>query len=143
MFKSVENKHIYRVIAVFVLLLSGTACQKQHGGNGDGIDISRKQLKQWRDQKLNVHILDVRSKKEFESGHIPNAMNIDYTEISSRLDELNPYKNHKIVLYCRTGRRAGIAIKTLKKAGFSELYHLTGDIIGWREAGLPIESGTD
>jgi rhodanese-related sulfurtransferase len=101
--------------------------------------VSREKLKEWMDQKLDVRILDVRSKKEYESGHIPNAINIDYTEISARLSELEPYKNHKIVVYCRSGRRAKIAEKTLKKAGFSDVYHLNGDMIGWRKAGWPTE----
>jgi phage shock protein E len=131
--------HVFGIIVVFVLFVISIACQKQHGGKVGGVDVSREKLKEWMDQKLDVRILDVRSKKEYESGHVPNAMNIDYTEISARLSELEPYKNHKIVVYCRSGRRSGIAEKTLKEAGFSDIYHLTGDMIGWEKAGWPTE----
>ena len=135
--------HVLRVVVVCALLVIGTSCRKQSGSSADPTEISKEQLKEWMDHEADVCILDVRSKEEFDSGHIPKAMNINYTEISSRLDELNPYRNHKIVLYCRTGRRARIAEKTLKDAGFSDIYHLAGNMPGWREAGLPIESGRD
>lgn len=136
---NIKDKHMYWIVVLLFLLTIGVSCLKQDIGHSSGTSVSREQLKEWIDQKLNVRILDVRSKKEYESGHVPNAVNIDYTEISSRLSELEPYKNHKIVVYCRSGRRAGIARKTLKKAGFEEVYHLTGDMIGWNKAGWPTE----
>ena len=132
--------HVFGIIVVFVLFVISIACQKQHGGKVGGVDVSREQLKQWKDQELNVQIIDVRSKEEFDSGHIPNAMNIDYTEISARLSELEPYKNHKIVVYCKSGVRARLAQSILMEAGFSEVYHLTGDMAGWRKMELPIDS---
>jgi rhodanese-related sulfurtransferase len=122
-------------------LALGISCPRQYPGNETEINVSREKLKEWMNQKSDVLILDVRSKKEYESGHVPNAMNIDYMELSSRLDELKPYKDHKIVVYCRSGRRTRIAQDTLKKAGFSKVYHLSGDIIGWKEAGWPTEPG--
>ncbi len=89
--------------------------------------------------KNNVLILDVRTAEEYAEGHVPGAMNITHTAIEDNLAKLATAKDKKIVIYCRSGRRAGIAADILAKHGFKNLYHLSGDMNGWTEAGLPIE----
>ena len=84
-------------------------------------------------------ILDVRTAEEYLQGHIPGAINIEYRELPSRIDEINSFNNNKIVVYCERGVRANIAEETLKKAGFTEVLHLEGDMSGWRERGFEIE----
>ncbi len=84
-------------------------------------------------------VLDVRTPEEYAEGHVPGALNIPHTEVAARLDELAPYRDREIVLYCRSGRRAGIAAEVLKEAGFSRLAHLSGDMPGWAARGLPVE----
>ncbi len=84
-------------------------------------------------------VLDVRTPEEYAEGHVPGAINIPHTEVAARLDELAPYRDREIVLYCRSGRRAGIAADVLKEAGFSRLAHLSGDMPGWAARGLPVE----
>lgn len=66
-------------------------------------------------------ILDVRSEKEYQEGHYKNAINIPYKKIS---DNLNINKNSKILIYCRSGRRAKIALDKLKSYGFSNLNYI-------------------
>lgn len=89
--------------------------------------------------KANVVILDVRTAEEFAQGHVPGAINITHTAIENNLAKLAKHKDKKIVVYCRSGRRAGIAADILAQHGFDKLYHLTGDMNGWMKAGLPIE----
>lgn len=84
-------------------------------------------------------VLDVRSPEEYAAGHVPGAVNIPHTEISARLDDLRPHRGEQIVLYCKSGRRAGIAADILTQAGFTRLYHLAGDMPGWITRGLPVE----
>ena len=84
-------------------------------------------------------ILDVRTAGEFGDGHVPNAVNISHDELASRLTELNSATDRPIVLYCHSGRRAGVAATVLQGAGYTDLYHLTGDMQGWTAAGLPTE----
>ncbi|QXD13778.1 rhodanese-like domain-containing protein [Rhodocaloribacter litoris] len=84
-------------------------------------------------------VLDVRTPEEYAGGHVPGALNIPHTEVAARLGELAPYRDREIVLYCRSGRRAGIAADVLKEAGFSRLAHLSGDMPGWAARGLPVE----
>ena len=84
-------------------------------------------------------ILDVRTAEEYLEGHIPEAINIEYRELPSRIDEIKSFSNKRIVVYCERGVRANIAEETLKKAGFTEVLHLEGDMSGWRDRGFEIE----
>jgi phage shock protein E len=63
----------------------------------------------------------VRTPKEFAEKHIPEAINIDHEVISTEIDKLHLSKDQKIILYCRTGRRSGLALEALKKRGFTEV----------------------
>lgn len=71
------------------------------------------------DVKSKKIIIDVRTEQEYNTGNISGSILIPYDEISSRIKELVPDKNSKIILYCRSGRRSGIAEKTLKDIGYS------------------------
>jgi rhodanese-related sulfurtransferase len=66
-------------------------------------------------------VVDVRTAEEFASGHVPGAINIPYDQIARRASEIGP-PSTPVVLYCRTGRRSGIAVEALQKAGYEMLY---------------------
>ena len=84
-------------------------------------------------------ILDVRSPEEYKEGHIPGAINIPHDQMGARLAEISSHKNKDIVLYCRSGRRVGIAADILRSAGFNKLLHLDGDMGGWQSnRSLPV-----
>lgn len=85
-------------------------------------------------------LLDVRTPEEFAAGHLPGAKNIPHDQIQSRINELKSFQQAEIVVYCRSGRRAGLAIDTLLGAGFGRLAHLEGDYQGWTAAGLPVST---
>lgn len=81
-------------------------------------------------------LLDVRTPDEFASGHIDGAINIDHTEVSSRIAEIRELQGgdlHKpVVVYCRSGRRSGIAKQILEDAGFDRVTNL-GGIGDWED----------
>lgn len=83
-------------------------------------------------------MLDVREDNEWAVGHIPNARHIRLGELSSRLPELEKYKDKPIVVYCRSGNRSARACALLKKAGFANPNNLAGGILAWEQANLPI-----
>ncbi len=62
--------------------------------------------------------VDVRSAEEFDAGHLPGAVNIAYTDIADEIGRYATDKNQPIRLYCRSGRRAGIAKQTLESLGY-------------------------
>jgi phage shock protein E len=66
-------------------------------------------------------VIDVRSQKEWDSGHIEQAVHIPHTEIADRIAEVTDDKNAKIVLYCAVGGRAGTAKAKLEELGFTNV----------------------
>ena len=65
--------------------------------------------------------IDVRSAEEFNSGHLQNAVNIPHDQIIERIKSVSSDKNAPINLYCRSGRRAEVALNELKKAGYTNV----------------------
>ena len=63
-------------------------------------------------------VIDVRSKQEYNSGHYDGARNIPHDRIESNIKKLEPWKNSPIIVYCRSGGRAGTAQSILKSQGF-------------------------
>lgn len=88
----------------------------------------------------NIVLLDVRSADEYNQGHVAGAINVSHSVVEDNLKKLSQYKDSTVVVYCRSGRRAGIAENILAENGFKNLRHLTGDMNGWLEAKLPVVS---
>ena len=84
-------------------------------------------------------VLDVRSAKEFQAGHIPGAVNIPIDELPSRLGEIKAAKSDEVVVHCEGGGRAAKAEALLVQSGYTDVVDLAGHMKGWREAGLPVE----
>jgi len=68
--------------------------------------------------------IDVRSPEEYQAAHVTEAVNIPYTEIGTRIEEVTDDKDARIYLYCKSGRRAGIARETLMEAGYTNVTNL-------------------
>jgi rhodanese-related sulfurtransferase len=81
-------------------------------------------------------VLDVRSPDEYVAGHVPGAVNIPHDQVAARLAEVP--KDKDVVLYCRSGRRAGMAAEVLAANGYTRLKHLEGDMLGWQEKQRPV-----
>ena len=86
-------------------------------------------------------VLDVRSHEEFAAGHVPGAVNIPHDEVAARIAEVP--KDRPVVLYCRSGRRAGMAAQELAERGYARLGHLEGDMPAWIERGRAVETPKD
>ena len=70
----------------------------------------------------NQLIIDVREPSEYQSGHVDGALNIPPAELLAGSAQLKTVpKSSKIIVYCRTGSRANVAIEILKQQGFSNL----------------------
>ena len=83
-------------------------------------------------------ILDVRTPREFKSGHIEKAILLDYysktyTDELTRLDKTKTY-----LIYCRSGNRSGKTLNLIKNMGFSRVYNMDKGINGWRSKGFPV-----
>lgn len=89
---------------------------QEENGNGPAAD-------QEAQQERRVIFVDVRRADELAAGYVRGAIHIPHGEIAARWQELEEYRDDHIVLYCRTGRRSGIAEQILRQAGFQNLYN--------------------
>jgi len=93
-------------------------------------------IRQLNDQ--DAVVLDVRETKEFNDGHLKDALHIPLSEFKSRISELDKYKDKPVIAYCRSGSRSFSACKTLKKAGFETVSNLQGGIMAWQSQNMPV-----
>lgn len=93
------------------------------------IEVARLQKKINR----NIQLVDVRTPKEYNEGHIGKATNIDYNaaDFEANVQKLN--KNKRVYLYCRTGNRSAKAAEKMRAMGFRKLYVLPVGMDGWKK----------
>ena len=83
-------------------------------------------------------LLDVRTPEEFADERLDKAVNLDYYARNFR-EELSRLDRDKLYLvYCRTGRRSGFALRMMDELGFKEAYNMIGGIVQWKAEGLPV-----
>lgn len=82
------------------------------------------------DQKKGMMLIDVRTDKEFERGHIPGAAHVPLAEIGDRIKKLK--KDKELVVYCQNGNRSIWAIKRLMGMGYKNLSNLKGGYNAWK-----------
>ena len=83
-------------------------------------------------------VVDVRDKKDFDSGHIVDARNIPLTKLDQRIAELEKFKDKPIVVVCKMGQQSSEACNKLKTAGYSQVTKLGGGITEWKAQSLPL-----
>lgn len=74
--------------------------------------------------KNGALVIDVRTVGEFNSGHLPNAINIPLDEIETVLPNRVPDKNQVLLLHCQSGMRSGMAKGKLKTLGYTNVFNL-------------------
>lgn len=80
-------------------------------------------------EEVSYLLVDVRSPAEYAAGHIPTAINVPYQNVASDLPEISD--ETVVIVYCRSGRRSGIAYDSLRAAGQERLVDF-GGIVRWR-----------
>lgn len=86
----------------------------------------------------NALMLDVRENNEYSEGHIINSVHIPLSNLKTRMSDLEKYKSQKIIVACRSGHRSSQACANLKKEGFAEVFNLSGGVMAWENANLPL-----
>lgn len=92
--------------------------------------ISVEQVKEDLDKGKDFILLDVRTKEEYEEGHIKGAINIPLKNLAYEVEDEIPDQNQAIYLYCRSGVRVITAGHILHDLGYNEVYNM-GGIISW------------
>ena len=84
-------------------------------------------------------LLDVRTQSEYNDGHIKDAINIPHDQLLKEPQLVSVYKDSQVVVFCRSGVRAGKVIEMLEGLGFKEIIDIDGDMLAWNEAGHSVE----
>lgn len=83
-------------------------------------------------QQEDIQLVDVRTPKEYEEGHIEGALNIDFLGDEFLQQFSNLDKDKPVYLYCRSGNRSAKASEMLKKEGFEHIIDLEGGYKAWK-----------
>jgi rhodanese-related sulfurtransferase len=92
--------------------------------------ITQEEAKKIIDGQDGYIILDVRTKEEYDAGHIPNAMLLPNEDIGSEDIDILPDKKQLILIYCRSGNRSKQAAQKLVDLGYENIMEF-GGIIDW------------
>ena len=84
-------------------------------------------------------LLDVRTQSEYNAGHIKNAINISHDHILEKPELVAQFKDSQMVVFCRSGVRAGKVIQMLESLGFQDIIDIDGDMLAWSKAGYTVE----
>lgn len=95
------------------------------------VEALKKQLK-----NPQTILVDVREPSEYQSGHIPNAINIPLRTLAQHQDNLD--RDYPVVLYCSTGYRSAMGVMTLHLLGYDKAQGFPPSFAGWKAAGEAI-----
>lgn len=98
--------------------------------------IGAPQLKSWLDSGKKCFLLDVRSRDEFEEGHIESAKNIYVGHLQEHIREIP--SNLPIIVVCESGNRASIGASILLRNGYKQVYNFLGAMTAWKRLEYPL-----
>lgn len=134
--------HILRIFLSIFVLISIMSCGQKENSNKGNNDleavISKVSPQDFSKMNKDAQLVDVRQPREFASGHIENALNMNLYAGSFETQIMTLDKNKEVYLYCLTGKRSASAAKKLKKMGFVKVYDLDGGIASWHNQQYPI-----
>ena len=122
------KKLVFLLLAV--LLLAACGQDKENNQGAVYMNITAEEAKEIMDSEEGYIILDVRTREEYDEGHIPGAILIPNTEIEEKAEGVLTDKDQLILVYCRSGRRSKIAAEALVELGYTNIKEF-GGIIDW------------
>jgi rhodanese-related sulfurtransferase len=86
----------------------------------------------------NLVILDIRPRADFETEHVPGAVNIDYDgyEFKKKIGNIDKGKNY--IIYCKSGVKGEYFMEIMNELGFPRIYNISGGFAGWKKNKLPL-----
>jgi len=94
-------------------------------------------------------IIDIREPAEYQRGHVPGALQLPRGLLEfeihglvqrASMDQNKAPEDQDIVLYCGTGGRSALAAATMIELGYRNVRSMSGGIVAWNAAGLPIDA---
>lgn len=139
-----DDADVEKVVALFVRVghtkFAGYLVGGMNAWDNAGMPLTETNQMTVHDIRRNgkaIQIVDVRSPKEWEEGHIPGARHIFLPEVRKRAGELD--KEKPVVAYCDSGYRASLASSILQAEGFANVLNVPGSWQAWKNAKYPVE----
>lgn len=89
-----------------------------------------------------VQLLDVRTAKEFNTGHLPDALQADFTKKNEFFERIKYVDRSKpVYVYCLSGGRSSAAAKWMRENGYTKVVEMDGGVIAWKQAGKALTGG--
>ena len=117
------------IVVMIMILVSGCNSNNNEVDNTTNSinSITTKEVNTIVKEEKDYIIIDVRTKEEYESGHIKGAINIPVDDINS----IDIDKNKRIIVYCKSGKRSNNAANILLNKGYKYIYDM-GGINNWQ-----------
>lgn len=74
------------------------------------------------------YLIDIRTSMEYLEFHLNGSINIPLHQLRKKIEQIQPNKEKKILVYCQSGNRSKKAIRILEKMGYKNVYNLKGGI---------------
>lgn len=124
----IMNQYILLTILLVVVFVFWTFIKNL--GAAGGVKINPSDAKKRLDTEKGIILLDVRTRGEYLEKHIPKSTLIPVDILANEASRKLPDKNAEIIAYCRSGSRSAMAVRTLLKLGYTNIYNL-GGIASW------------
>jgi len=95
--------------------------------------ISVEEVKKRLDAGESLHLVDVREPHEHADFNIGGTLLPLGRVQQMDIDDIEPWKDEEVIVYCRSGNRSGMASMMLESAGFTNVKNLTGGMLAWQE----------
>ena len=116
------------LLTIFAVLLLLTGCGAEDAPTYR--QVSSDEAAAMMASESDYLILDVRTREEYEQGHIPGAVCVPNESIGSGELSTLPRKDQPILVYCRSGNRSKQAAQKLADAGYTNIVEF-GGILSW------------
>ena len=127
----------HTILSMIFFALAGVLVWTFVGGGGGGRRVEPTQATRLINHE-NALVIDVRSDGEYAEGHIVNAINEPLGGLAQQISKLEKYRDRTIITTCRNGQQAASASGILRKNGFENVFSLSGGIVAWQGASLPL-----
>ncbi|PSL50207.1 rhodanese-related sulfurtransferase [Chitinophaga niastensis] len=127
-----------KFLLAVVVMLSGSSLMAQQKQAEDAAAFEKDI------QRPGIQVFDVRTAGEYNTGHLPDALQADFTkkeEFKDRVQYLD--KQKPVYIYCLGGGRSSAAAKWMRENGFANVVELQGGINAWKQAGKPLQGVAD
>ena len=126
---------LFAALAASLALLSGCALSKAKEDKAEDMTGKAAYHKLSAEEAYEMMIsqeivVDVRTREEYDGGHIENAVLVPNESIGSEMPEALPDKEATLLVYCRSGRRSKDAAQKLLELGYQSVYDF-GGVIDW------------